>query len=566
MKKFIIFILLTGLLMSFTPASAFAAEKTLTIKPNISMSDKADDPAVIDSTVSVTLEFGEPIDINTISGEVKLYNIRSKGEAVEEPAVSVIDNNAPNLLKIAKKDGTKFTEGEEYKITVSGKVRSASGLAPAKDLAGYFAVNYSFGLDAAGISELKGVRSQIICISDIHLGADLAYSEFDRAGKGNGSAMTDFLNKIRLAPNVAELVIAGDLVDEWFVPSNVDTFKGKDQADFVKRVAEAHKTIINALNNIIKDGRIKVTYVPGNHDLLITKDDIESILPGISQARDVKGLGVYSPENHPEIAFEHGHRYNYFCAPDHISNRSVTKTDSILPPGYFFTRIATTSIVERAEKVKVSTITPPAVTPNSLGESQMLLYHYYQSFKNVLASLPVAEGFNDKFIKTNIDGYTTDYAMSDIFPYQAAPDGTIDVNLYKGAQDSWDERQAANLVPVKIPVKDAILYAGESSDLDAKSDTQYFKNPASNKRIVVFGHSHVPLVKASTNTKSQKTIYANSGTWIDHNPQGPAMTFAVITPKKTSGSAAGFVDVYKYSKEGTITPVSVPQAITDIDQ
>ncbi len=564
MKKFIVIILLAAYFMSFAGLRAYASETVLTVKPNIYLSDKADDPAVIDSTESVTLEFNEPVDMKTVSGEVKLYNIRSAGEAVEEPSITVIRESAPARLKIFRKGGIKFVEGEEYKIAVSGKVRSASGHTQAKDFAGYFAINYSFSLDASGIRDMNGERSQIICISDIHLGADPAYSECDRAGKGNGSALTDFLNKVRLAPNVSELVIAGDLIDEWFVPSNVDTFKGKTQADFVKRVAESHKTVIDAFNGIIKDGRIKLTYVPGNHDILITGSDIESILPGISQARDVKGLGIYSPAGHSEIAFEHGHRYNYFCAPDPISNRSITKTDSILPPGYFFTRIATSSVVERAQGVKVSTITPPAITTGSRSESQMLLYYYYKAFSEVLTALPVAEGFNDKFIKTNIDGFTADYAMSDVFPYQNAA-GAIDVNLFKGAQDTWDQRQKANLVPVNIPVKEAILNAAYSSDLDEKSDSQYFKNSASDKRIVVFGHSHVPLIKASANTRSQKTIYANSGTWIDHNPAGPTMDFVVITPRKASGSAAEFVSLYSYSKEGTITRLPNPQAITDLN-
>ncbi|HOT75788.1 MAG TPA: metallophosphoesterase, partial [Candidatus Wallbacteria bacterium] len=180
--------------------------------------------------------------------------------------------------------------------------------------------------------------------------------------------------------------------------------------------------------------------------------------------------------------------------------------------------------------------------------------------------LPIKEGFNDKIIKTNIDGFTANYALSDIFPYQTSAGGPIDVNLYKGAQDNWDQRQELNLVPVKIPVKDAITKAAYSTDLDEKSDTQYFKNSASNKRIVVFGHSHVPLIKASANNKSQKTIYANSGTWIDHNPAGATMDFVVITPKKSADSTVQFVNLYSYSKNGAITKLPNPQAITDLDQ
>ena len=546
-------------------SSTTASTTSLTAFPGISVSMKADSPQVNDSTDKITINFSEQIDINTVSGEVKLYKIKTGGAAEEISCSLAFDNDAPMQLTISRQDGAKLAEGEHYKITVSNKMKSKNGMSMGDGFTGYFATNYSFNLDPEGIAALNGKRNLIVCISDIHLGADLSYSEFDRNGNGNGAALVDFLNKVAMAPNIKELVIAGDFLDEWFVPSNVDTYQGKTQAEFVARIAAVHKNVIDAFNKIITDGKIKVTYVPGNHDLTITGAAIESILPGISQARDVKGLGTYSPDGHPEISIEHGHRYDYFCAPDPISNREITKTDSILPPGYFFTRVATTSVVERIKGEPVSPIKPPEIKLNSNDASQSLLYDYYQTFKSILTALPIKEEFSDKIIKTAIDGYTVNYALSDIFPYQSSPNGPIDVVLYKGAQDNWDRRQELNLVPVKTPVKEAITKAALPSYLDEKSDSQYFKNPDSNKRIVVFGHSHVALIKESTNTKSQKTIYANSGTWIDHNPDGTTMNFVVITPKKSADSTAQFVNLYTYSKNGAITRLPNPQAITSLD-
>ncbi len=568
MKKLVYLFLLAwlGISLGCSSSSTSASITSMTAYPSVSVSMKAGDPSVNDSTDKITVNFSEQLDMDSVSGEVKLYRIKSGGATEEVLCTTTVDNNAPMQLVITRQDGAKLAEGELYKIVVSGRIKSKTGMSMASDFTGYFATNYSFNLGSEGIAALNGERSQIICISDIHLGADLTYSEFDRNATGNGAALADFLNKVRQSPNVKELVIAGDLLDEWFVPSDVDTYQGKTQADFVARIAAAHKNVIDAFKSIINEGKIKVTYVPGNHDLTITAQAVESILPGISQARDVKGLGTYSPADRQEIAFEHGHRYNYFCAPDPISNRSITNTDSIMPPGYFFTRIATTSVVERIKGEAVAKINPPDVKLNSTEASQAMLYYYYLSFKGILADLPIKEGFNDKIIKTNIDGFTANYALSDIFPYQTSAGGPIDVNLYKGAQDNWDQRQELNLVPVKIPVKDAITKAAYSTDLDEKSDTQYFKNSASNKRIVVFGHSHVPLIKASANNKSQKTIYANSGTWIDHNPAGATMDFVVITPKKSADSTVQFVNLYSYSKNGAITKLPNPQAITDLDQ
>jgi DNA polymerase II small subunit/DNA polymerase delta subunit B len=181
-------------------------------------------------------------------------------------------------------------------------------------------------------------RNLIVVISDLHLGADLNYAEC----RDNLPALERFIKQVKESPNVKELVIAGDLVDEWFVPANVDTYLGKGQNDFVQRVMLANKGIFDALNSVIKEGKIRVVYIPGNHDLTISAENIDSILSGVHQVRDANvelGLGTYVPADYPMIAIEHGHRYNFFCAPDPISNQDVAK-GTIMPPGYFFTRIA----------------------------------------------------------------------------------------------------------------------------------------------------------------------------------------------------------------------------------
>jgi len=47
-------------------------------------------------------------------------------------------------------------------------------------------------------------RNMIVVISDIHLGADLSYAEITT----NLKALESFLEKVSIAPNVKELVIA----------------------------------------------------------------------------------------------------------------------------------------------------------------------------------------------------------------------------------------------------------------------------------------------------------------------------------------------------------------------
>jgi UDP-2,3-diacylglucosamine pyrophosphatase LpxH len=386
-------------------------------------------------------------------------------------------------------------------------------------------------------------RNMIVIISDLHLGADLNYAEC----KNNLPSLEKLLKQIKAAPDVKELVIAGDLLDEWFVPATVNTYQGKDQADFVRRIATANKGVFDAMNSIIQEGKIRVTYVPGNHDLTITAANIESILPGINQTRDaVLGLGTYSPVDYPAIAIEHGHRYNFFCAPDPISNQDIAP-GTILPPGYFFTRIGALYVIQG--RPSAGDILPVVTQNISGGESQDLLFRYWEAWDMSVKMFPITNKFNEKIILTNVGGFTGNYSVNDLVPYQSAPSGVINVNLYNGIQDKWEARQTLNNVPIHITTAEAIDSVNSATYTDYQAKLQYFLNPNSDKRIVVFGHTHDPKIGAPSNFDNKKCIYANSGTWIDHNPGRTTMNFVVITPQNNDASSQTFVKLYNFENE-----------------
>jgi len=386
-------------------------------------------------------------------------------------------------------------------------------------------------------------RNMIVVVSDIHLGANLDYAECRK----NLGAFEKLLKQIKAAPNVKEIVIAGDLLDEWFVPATTDTYDGKDQADFVQRIKKANLAVFDAMNSIIQEKKIRVTYVPGNHDLTITAANIEAVLPGINQARDnALGLGTYSPIDYPKIAIEHGHRYNYFCAPDPISNQDIAP-GTILPPGYFFTRIAALCVIQNHPAPGDNA---PIATANVSGnESQDLLFRYWKKWNLTTKLFPITNKFNEKIIKTNVNGFTGVYAVNDLLPFQSTPGGEIKLDLYKGMQDNWDARQTRNHVAVHIATAHAIDSVISSTETDHQANLQYFMNHDSDKRIVVFGHTHEPKIVASENYKSEKCVYANSGTWIDHNPNKTTMNFVVITPQGNDASSQTFVKLYNFENE-----------------
>jgi hypothetical protein len=249
----------------------------------------------------------------------------------------------------------------------------------------------------------------------------------------------------------------------------------------------------------------------------------------------------------PALAIEHGHRYNFFCAPDPFSNQDIAP-GTIMPPGYFFTRIAA---LHQIQHCKIPGDKTPDVTQNTLGDaSQNSLFEYWKLWKWAITYLPVENNFDEKMIVTNVDGFTGTYSINDLLPYQTTNGGFIDVNLYKGIQDTWIQRQARNHVPVDIPVNQAIANSDKTSESDDQAKIQYFLNPNSDKRIVIFGHTHDAKIISSINHKGEKSIYANSGTWIDHNTVAPTtMNFVVITPQNANASSQTTVKLYKFEGE-----------------
>lgn len=408
------------------------------------------------------------------------------------------------------------------------------------------------------------VREKIVVISDIHLGADLSYSENTK----HLSRLEQFLNEVRKSQTVKELVIGGDMLDGWYIPTRSNSYAGGAQVDFVKRIAKANRMVIDAICNIIKEGKIKVTYVPGNHDMLFTASDVESIMPGIHQARDANRplLGTYYPDGFPQIAIEHGHRYDFFSNLDPYDNQDIAP-GTILPPGYFFARIAANSFVNQIAKSAATQV--PAITLNSTTLEQKAKYLYYYGWKYCLDNLIwVNDNFDEKIIVTHLDGFTDTLSVKDILPYNDE-NGLIQTKMYKDAftQENWNKRLRYNNVPVMTNVADAVIGSLKTQFIDNMSNVQYFNNPQSNVRIVVFGHTHIPMMRTYTNAQGEACVYVNTGTWEDKklrtldaengvsvDQDSMNMDFAVITPRDDDKSAI-YVGLYKYNY-GTFTRVA----------
>ncbi|HQN27587.1 MAG TPA: metallophosphoesterase, partial [Mesotoga sp.] len=379
---------------------------------------------------------------------------------------------------------------------------------------------------------------RIIVVSDLHLGVDDSFSETVK----NKDLLTEFLERLVIS-DIDELVIAGDMLDEWFVPISYEPHN--DLGAFFEKVAENNASIVAAFEKIIQSG-VVVAYVPGNHDLLLDEETLAKLIPGIVQARDVDGLGTYRTGIRSEIVIEHGHRYDTFCAPDILSNKEMTGDyPSFLPPGYFFTRIASTSVVEG--KSAPDKNLPRIEAPSKEDADQLDAYTYYNIWLWAMTTFPIKADFDEKAIYVGVNGYDNSFSLSDLLP-TVQDDGSISAVLYANAQRRWDEVQQNNRVAVKNPYSKATAGAIDHTFFDEQAVKQYFDlDPTVD--VVVFGHSHVPLVNRYENEYDKEKVYANSGTWIDENLIGLERCFVVIE----SGKQFTDVRLMEYHADGTIS-------------
>lgn len=394
---------------------------------------------------------------------------------------------------------------------------------------------------AEALWEVGDTRDKIVIISDLHLGIDDSYTETLQ----NRPLIIEFLRHMQSTTDVRELVIAGDFLDEWFLPVYYPSYT--DQNQFYKDVIATNQAVIDELNNVIDSG-IKVVYVPGNHDMTLEASVLQEAIPNLVQARDAEGLGAYYTGDRNEIVIEHGHRYDVFSAPDTVTNAELCgNEDTILPAGYFYARYAATWVLEGRPTVEKEL---PVVTnvPDKTDADQYGAYIYYSLLKDFSMRMTPNEGLDEKIFDMHISGFDDAYTYLDFYPAQQE-DGTISAPvLFKNIQRTWAERQTINKVKVPNSFLEAVAGTLGLEYYFGQARTQYLDNANENVDVVVFGHTHVPEYADVGNGK----YYLNSGTWIDHNTDYPdaTRTFAVIT---TGNSNA--VAMYRFMEDCSILDI-----------
>lgn len=394
---------------------------------------------------------------------------------------------------------------------------------------------------AVALWEAGNIRNKIVVISDIHLGIEDRYTETVK----NRPLLIDFLKRMQSTKDVRELVIAGDFLDEWFLPVYYPSYT--DQKQFYKAIITKNQDVIDEFNKVIKSG-IKLVYVPGNHDMMLEASVLQDAMPNIVQARDARGLGAYYTGDRKEIVIEHGHRYDVFSAPDTVTNAKLCNNENtILPAGYFYARYAATWVLEGRPKVEKKL---PEVTkvPDKSNTDQYDAYIYHSILKKISMRMTPSEGLDQKIFDMHIAGFNDAYTYLDFYPAQQA-DGTISAPvLFKNIQRTWDERQKINNVKVPSSFTEAVAGSVNWEYYFSQAKAQYLDRPSENVDVVVFGHTHVPAYRDMGNGK----FYLNDGTWIDNNTDYPeaTRTFTVITTGNKDEAG-----IYRYGDDGSVIDI-----------
>lgn len=337
--------------------------------------------------------------------------------------------------------------------------------------------------------------SKKVFLSDIHMGDARSFEGPHPYGwfRKNIPNLANFLTEQLNGPEVAEVVILGDLFDEWVISSDKDPLRS------FQAICDnpANSPVIEGLRKLATRGIL--TYVPGNHDMALTIADIartqkfvETAFPGIHYCADPNlPHGVYRSG---KLVAEHGNRYALFNASD-----TWTNPPSFLPLGYFISRLVAYKVSQTGTKECVLDI---------LRKFILQFIHRPNFIYDLL--IGVAEDAklkkSDPINMTGIAG----------FPYKVEGIGS----LYEYLLNNWvNKRKDTDWLTAVM---------GDLGDLSlAASLIYFFPGRKEDQNIVIFGHTHeadirkhyfmeeAPAVKDIHCDLPCRSIYANSGAWVD---------------------------------------------------
>jgi len=476
-------------------------------------------------TRAIELFFDDELDPATINGSILLKD--KKGSLAEFYDVKCFGN----VVIVLFHDNFTLEEGWKYELEVLQQIESVKGSHPAQTIVFELRTRASHIFEQKELKSTEIVRNAIVCISDVHMGDHRANAgQYSWFGK-NKVALENFLDSVNHNLEVRQLVILGDLFDEWVVPYSVYPFNPQiginNSKEYFMAIADAptNKGIVDKLRSIAANPEIELVYVPGNHDMLITKDILDDIIPSISWAGDVPGLGLHKPVDH--VVMEHGHRYDFFNTP-----QPLVDTGHMLPPGYFVSRLFAQGMIENRSRANKQQL-------NSMGSFEFHVA-WWLVWEHIINGFDMQEPiYGDTLIKMGgIGGYKSPFSFKEAYEMYA-----------NDIEKLWPQTQQINNVPHPIYVLFALWNGHHLTDAVTE---EYIHQSGGLQEydIIAFGHSHIPLINVYPDNQDYTQVYVNTGSWVDADKSPAAVrTFAVIKPADWTGSDISSVQLYQYNQD-----------------
>lgn len=316
--------------------------------------------------------------------------------------------------------------------------------------------------------------SKRIFISDIHMGAGVKPEKpryiYDWLTKPGAIKLVNFLTHIGdKRKNVSELVLVGDILDNWICPHDTVPPSFKD-------IFDANTNITDALGGLLEKD-ISVTFLEGNHDMYLKQRDLNRAIGTYDKLKYKKNYnsgGVYAA---------HGHSNDPFNKNPGSSNALYN-----FPLGYFISRVVTTK----------------QTTQNST--KRPIFDILTTSIKAFLGRDSVAIGVFNALIKDAGLKKNIDFVMAD--------GGTISADQVRATYKDTSS---------KLSVKDLTPFAEYYLTRHKDAQVVIFGH-THGKKITKFN----PDDPSGHNPFGHTGLYANSGTWST----GKTPTYIVLEPDK----------------------------------
>jgi UDP-2,3-diacylglucosamine pyrophosphatase LpxH len=179
-----------------------------------------------------------------------------------------------------------------------------------------------------------------VVMSDIHISNGASYSWFQ--GPYVTYATTMF-NRVAIDPNVAELVLLGDIFDNWLYPLNVVPLTTP------QIVSGMDAGLRGAIQACVAKLPV-VYYMNGNHDMGVQQADLAQLSSGGKQIQWI-AADNYNSKHGNARRLEHGNACDMFNAPDAASD-----TIGGYSLGFFITRLVASSKNQNAAWRKVKNV------------------------------------------------------------------------------------------------------------------------------------------------------------------------------------------------------------------